>query len=77
MAHRLEVDAHSRNGYPRPVVIPRHPEVLGENAPEATVCPHRIGVIVTGNDEGVEHDEDRKHGKCQPAFLLLYLEDIE
>ena len=77
MTYGLEMDVHPRNGYPRPIIITRNTEVLGKDAPESTVCPHGVDMIMAGNDKDVECDKDHKHDKCQPAFFLLHLENLE
>lgn len=70
MAHRIEVDAQSGDGDPRPAVVTRHFEGLPEYQPEAAVGAQEVPVGVLMNDEGVQADEHQQQHQGQaPLFL--------
>ena len=71
------MNTHPWNGNPWPVIIARHTEILGKDAPETAMCTHCIDVIMAGDEQYIECEENSQHNKCQPAFLFLHLEYVE
>ena len=40
------MDAHPWNGYPWPVIIAWHTEILGKDTPKTAMCAHCIDVVM-------------------------------
>lgn len=73
----LEVNTHTRDGDPWPVIISGHAKVLCEDAPESSLCPHSVYMIMAGYDQSIKYYEHEKHAERKQTFLFFYFEDIE